>query len=70
MSHRSVSTLPRSMPALLRSTAGIVFSLSRKIAFVIERSKDRRALGKLNDYLLKDIGIARADIERIVSRRN
>jgi uncharacterized protein YjiS (DUF1127 family) len=40
----------------------------RKIAAMLERRRVRRALGKLDDYMLKDMGIARSDIERIANR--
>ena len=39
-----------------------------KIAAAIERRRIRGALGKLDDYMLKDMGIARSDIERISNR--
>jgi uncharacterized protein YjiS (DUF1127 family) len=39
-----------------------------KIAAAIERRRVRAALGKLDDHLLKDMGIARSDIERIANR--
>ena len=39
-----------------------------KIAAAIERRRVRAALGKLDDYMLKDMGIARSDIERIANR--
>ena len=46
----------------------VVFALHRKIAAAIERRRIRGALGKLDDYMLKDMGIARSDIERIANR--
>ena len=39
-----------------------------KIAAATERRRVRAALGKLDDHLLKDMGIARSDIERIANR--
>ena len=39
-----------------------------KITAVIERRRTRAALHALDDYMLKDMGIARSDIERIAKR--
>ena len=39
-----------------------------KITAAIERRRIRAALGNLDDFLLKDMGIARSDIERIANR--
>jgi uncharacterized protein YjiS (DUF1127 family) len=39
-----------------------------KIAAAIARRRIRGARNKLDDYLLKDMGIARSDIERISNR--
>jgi uncharacterized protein YjiS (DUF1127 family) len=39
-----------------------------KIVAAIERHRVRAALGRLDDYMLKDMGIARSDIERIADR--
>lgn len=38
------------------------------ISAAVERRRIRAALGKLDDYMLKDMGIARSDIERIAKR--
>ena len=47
----------------------MIIGVARKsIAAAIERRKIRRALHALDDYLLKDMGISRADIERISNR--
>jgi uncharacterized protein YjiS (DUF1127 family) len=42
-----------------------VVALPEKIAAAIERRGIRTALSKLDDYMLKDMGIVRIDIERI-----
>ena len=39
-----------------------------KITAAIERRRIRAALGRLDNYMLKDMGIARSDIERIANR--
>ena len=39
-----------------------------KITAAIERRRIRAALGRLDNYMLKDLGIARSDIERIANR--
>jgi uncharacterized protein YjiS (DUF1127 family) len=51
-----------------RGIATIAVAMRDKIAAAIERRRTRAALGKLDDYMLKDIGITRADIERISNR--
>lgn len=38
------------------------------ISTMIERRRIRAALGKLDDFMLKDMGIVRSDIERIAKR--
>jgi uncharacterized protein YjiS (DUF1127 family) len=48
--------------------ATILGAARKKIAAAIERRRIRRTLGKLDDYMLKDMGIARSDIERIAKR--
>ena len=54
---------------LFHDAAALTFrALRKKIAAANERSKTRRALHGLNDYMLKDMGISRCDIDRIASR--
>ena len=48
--------------------ATIVSALRKKAAAANERSKTRRALNSLDDYMLKDMGISRCDIDRIANR--
>lgn len=43
-------------------------TLAAKITAAIEQRRVRAALGKLDDYMLKDMGIARSDIDRIANR--
>ncbi len=54
--------------ALLRAKSNFFRIAVAKIAAAIERRRIRTALGSLDDYLLKDMGIARSDIERIANR--
>ena len=68
MPYKTASTFLQSRPIFFCVTTIIVVALREKIAAAIERRKIRRALGKLDDYMLKDMGIARADIDRIASR--
>ena len=61
------------MPAKI--TAGFLQAKSsffriavKKITAAIERRRVGAALGRLDDFLLKDMGIARSDIDRIANR--
>ena len=58
MPAKTTATFPPSRSNFFRSAAA-------KIAAAIQRRKIRAALGKLDDYQLKDMGIARSDIEGI-----
>ena len=68
MSYKTASTFLQSKSVFFRVIAIIVVALREKIAAAIERRKIRGALGKMDDYMLKDMGITRSDIERIASR--
>ena len=68
MPYKTASTFLRSKPGFFRVIATIAAALREKIAAVIERRRTRSALHGLDDYMLKDMGIARADIERIANR--
>jgi uncharacterized protein YjiS (DUF1127 family) len=52
----------------LQAKGNFFRNLMLRSAAAIERRRIRAALGKLDDYMLKDMGIARSDIERIASR--
>jgi uncharacterized protein YjiS (DUF1127 family) len=65
--------LEREMPAkttagLLQAKSGLFRIAVTKIAAAIERRRVRAVLGRLDDNQLKDMGIARSDIERIANR--
>ena len=58
MSAKTTASILQAKPNLLRTVVA-------KITAAIERRRIRSALGNLDDFLLKDMGIARSDIERI-----
>jgi uncharacterized protein YjiS (DUF1127 family) len=68
MPYKTASSFPPSKSRFFRDIAIIVVALLVKIAAAIERRRIRGALGKLDDYMLKDMGIVRSDIERIANR--
>jgi uncharacterized protein YjiS (DUF1127 family) len=65
---KTASTFLQRKSVFFRVIAIIAVALREKIAVATQRRRDRTALGKLDDYMLKDIGISRADIERISNR--
>src|SRR5436190_2029640 len=66
---QSALTIMQTGPLLLCGFLAMVLGAARKkIAAAIERRRVRSALGKLDDYMLKDMGISRSDIERISNR--
>ena len=69
MTYKTISHFWQIPPVFLRNIADIVGALPEKIAAAIDRNRTRSALNRLDDYLLKDMGIARSDIERIVTGR-
>lgn len=62
MPSKTTATFPRAKFIFFRNAM-------EKIASAIKRRRIRTALGKLDDYMLKDMGIARSDIERISRSR-
>lgn len=68
MPNRTAPIFMQSKSGFFRVIATITVALREKIAAVIERRRIRGGLGKLDDYMLKDMGIARSDIERIAKR--
>jgi uncharacterized protein YjiS (DUF1127 family) len=69
MSYKAASTFLQTSSAVFRNVIAIIVVASReKIAATIERRRTRFALNALDDYMLKDMGISRTDIERIANR--
>jgi uncharacterized protein YjiS (DUF1127 family) len=68
MSYQNAPTLLQSTSVFFRGIAIIIAALREKIAAAMERRRVRNTLGKLDDYMLKDMGISRSDIERISNR--
>ena len=60
----------RTTANFLQARANFLRAAVAKITTAIERRRVRAALGKLDDYMLKDMGIARSDIERIANDRH
>ncbi len=52
----------------LQAKASFLRIAVTKITAAIERRRVRAALGRLDENQLKDMGIARSDIERIANR--
>jgi uncharacterized protein YjiS (DUF1127 family) len=64
------SAFPQTRSAFFRDVvAMIIFGLRKEIAAAIERRRIRATLHALDDYLLKDMGIYRSDIDRIARSR-
>lgn len=61
MSTKTTAGILQAKPNLLRTVVA-------KITAAIERRRIRGVLSKLDDYMLKDMGISRSDIERISNR--
>lgn len=68
MPYKTESFFPQGNSGFYRIISAAIVALPEKIAAAIERRRMRGALNRLDDYLLKDMGISRSDIERISSR--
>jgi uncharacterized protein YjiS (DUF1127 family) len=58
---------PSGTPAWLRRAAGIVRRLAAEIRRAVDINSRRRMLHQMPDYLLKDIGISRSDIDYVAA---
>lgn len=61
MSAKTTASIVQAKPNFLRTVVA-------KITVAIERRRIRGVLSNLDDYMLKDMGVARSDIERIANR--
>jgi uncharacterized protein YjiS (DUF1127 family) len=68
MPYKTASTSPQSKFVFFHGIAIIAVAWHEKISAAIERRRIRGALNGLDDYMLKDMGISRSDIERIANR--
>jgi uncharacterized protein YjiS (DUF1127 family) len=68
MPYKTASTFPQSKSVFFRAIAIIIVVLHEKIAAAMDRRSIRSALSKMDDCMLKDMGISRSDIERIANR--
>jgi uncharacterized protein YjiS (DUF1127 family) len=68
MPYQTASTFRQNRFVFFRGLATIIITLREKIAVAIERRRIRGALSELDDYLLKDMGVTRSDIDRIANR--
>lgn len=50
--------------AAIERIHGLVATTGRKVQALVRRASGRRALARLNDHMLTDIGLIRADIDR------
>jgi uncharacterized protein YjiS (DUF1127 family) len=63
MTLTSVETLQSRSSALARAP-GVISRATRTVLIWLERRRDREILAALDDRMLRDIGISRADVER------
>jgi len=55
-------------PTRTKANGGLVTRLFDQVFTWLDRARQRRHLGELDDRLLRDIGLNRADVENEVSR--
>lgn len=68
MPYKTASIFPQRISVFFRVIAIIAVALCEKLAAAIERRRISSALGKLDNFMLKDMGVTRSDIERIANR--
>jgi uncharacterized protein YjiS (DUF1127 family) len=56
-------------PPLDAAGGGWIQRLADRLLIWLQRARQRRQLGALNDSMLQDIGLSRADVERETNRR-
>lgn len=55
-------------PTRTKADGGLVTRLFDQVFTWLDRARQRRHLGELDDRLLRDIGLSRAEVENEVSR--
>lgn len=65
---RAVKIGPDSGPAIARPLVAIAARAARPFSAALERYRQSRALAALDDRLLKDIGLTRADVAREIAK--
>ena len=63
MTSRTVETLG-SGPTVAMRAGGLVSRVVEKALYWRDLARGRRHLATLDDYLLRDVGLSRADVER------
>jgi uncharacterized protein YjiS (DUF1127 family) len=56
-------------PSQAEAGRGLVTRLFDQLFTWLERARQRRHLGELDDRLLRDIGLSRVEVEQEISRR-
>jgi uncharacterized protein YjiS (DUF1127 family) len=55
-------------PSRTKADRGLVTRLFDQVFTWLDRARQRRHLGELDDRLLRDIGLSRADVDQEISR--
>ncbi|HEV8392021.1 MAG TPA: DUF1127 domain-containing protein [Dongiaceae bacterium] len=56
-------------PSRAKADGGLVTRLFDQVFSWLDHARQRRHLGQLDDRLLRDIGLSRAEVEQEISRR-
>ncbi len=67
--HIAQGRRPATLGRIARAFASKLLQISDTAMLWRERTRQRRALGRLNDYMLKDLGLSRADAGREGGKR-